>query len=100
MMKSDFPPLIFLTDEGDCCNSNFTRVGNNCINASIDMMNYDQAKKKCQDMGSQMVEFQSEQELKEVRSEFANCFWSPEKFLPQILDWHMVELKALLDWTS
>ena len=40
-------------------------------------MNYDLVKKKCQDMGSQMVEFQSEQEHNEVRSEME----SPSKIL-------------------
>ena len=67
----------FLYLQGDCCNSNFTRVGKNCINASKEMMNYDQAKRNCSEMGSQVIEFENGQELNEVCSEFANTVVGP-----------------------
>ena len=55
---------------GTPCTTNFTQVGNKCLHHSLhhsnEQMNYDKVKKKCQDMGSQMVEFQSEQEYSEV----------------------------------
>ena len=64
-------------------------------------MNYDQAKRNCSEMGSQVIEFENGQELNEVSSEFANTScWSPARFLTLILDCHMDELETLLDWTS
>ena len=35
-------------------------------------MNYDQAKRNCSEMGSQVIEFENGQELSEVSSKFAN----------------------------
>ena len=63
-------------------------------------MNYDQAKRNCSEMGSQVIEFENGQELNEVSSEFANSWYSSARFLTLNLDCHMDELETLLDWTS
>ena len=81
LAESGSPLIIFLFHlQGDCCNSNFTRVGKNCINASKEMMNYDQAKRNCSEMGSQVIEFKNGQELSEVSSDFANIIASPPTY--------------------
>ena len=62
-----YSPNLFTV--GVFCGTNFTQVGINCLYTSGELMNYAQAKRKCQDMGSKVVEFQKGQEFLEVRSE-------------------------------
>ena len=61
-----YSPNLFAV--GVSCGTNFEQVGINCLYTSGELMNYDQAKRECQDMGSKVVEFQNEQEFLEVRS--------------------------------
>ena len=85
---------------GDSCGTNFTEVGINCLHTSQELMNYDEAQRKCQDMGSKVVEFHSGQELNEVRLESYHILpilFSTFELPPpgNILD----ESKTVLDWT-
>ena len=87
---------------GTACTTNFTQIGNKCLHYSDEQLDYDRAMKKCHDMASHMVEFQSEQEHNEVRSEaespsvFLLVLGFPHQFLDHCMDEHKV--KTLLDW--
>ena len=55
---------------------NFTKVGNNMLLVIDENLKYDDAKTKCSELGSQLVEFQDEYEYNEViiRHRQAPCF--------------------------